>query len=354
MGSDEFEKFISGTFKEGASYGTIENPGIWPLRNYALAKAMGGGAPSSKITTFVGESSSGKTTAAIKLAAEVGSTSWKTGKQCDPLSDESCNVLVIDQEGTLDESWCKMNGFHPNEGGNKVMSFREGSDAIDTITAAIRSGNFSLIVLDSIDTVVPAEENEKSAADLVVGKKAILLNRAFRSWTVNLTCESKKFDKWWRRPTMCCINQIRHGIGTYVEESYPGGRGQYYYSSLFVRMGKPGYDNSKDRKKQVKFGKYKGFVKKNKTNEPNTPFEFDMALSDLPELGLEISDIDNISALFKDAKAMLKESEGGGYELFGHKFRIKNDLLDRLRAEPEFEREIMFNVVNKIRQEEDE
>jgi len=112
MKSSEFKNVISTEFSEGASYGTMENSSVWSTGNYALNKALGGGIPSSRISMFVGESSAGKSTAAIKLAAVVGSTSWETGKQCDPLSEESCNVLYIDQEGTLDESWAILNGYH--------------------------------------------------------------------------------------------------------------------------------------------------------------------------------------------------------------------------------------------------
>jgi len=51
-------------------------------------------------------------------------------------------------------------------------------------------------------------------------------------------------------------------------------------------MGKAKHDNDSNRKKEIQFGKYKGFVKKNKTSTPNTPFEFEMALVDIPELEL--------------------------------------------------------------------
>jgi len=65
-----------------------------------------------------------------------------------------------------------------------------------------------------------------------------------------------------------------------------------------------------------------------------------------------MSDIDNVGTLYKDAKKMMTKTKDG-YELFGHEFRVQNDLKDRLRAEPEFEHEIMQKVVSKIREEDD-
>lgn len=346
MSSDDFEKFVKKSLGEEISFGTLEL-GRWSMRNYALNKAMGGGVPSSRITTFVGESSSGKSTAGIKLAAEVASTHRKTGKPCEPSDENSCNVLFIDQEGSLLEGWAEVHGYHPNDFGNKVMSFKKGPDAIDTITAAINSGIFSLIVVDSIDTIICDEENDKSASDMVVGKKAIMMNRAFRSWTANLNCEGKKYDKWWQRPTMFCVNQIRHGIGTYAEESYPGGRGQYYYSSVFARMGKGKHDNDKKRGQEVNFGIYQGFIKKNKVEIPNAPFLFQMALRDLPNKGLGIGDIDNIPNIYSDAKPLM-EKKDDGYHLFGHVFRIQKDLEDQMYSEPALEREIMQKVIQSL------
>jgi len=344
--TDEFEKFVTKSFKNGVGVGTMPNEGRWNTRNYAINKAIGGGVPSSRITTIVGESSSGKTTATLKVAAEVASTHRETGERCDPMDTESCNVLFIDQEGHLDEAWAKIHGYHPNEGGNKVMSFPRGEDAIDTINAAIQSRLFSLIILDSIDLVVCQEENDKSASDLVVGKKAIMMNRAFRAWSVALVAEGKSMDKWWQRPTLMCTNQIRHGIGNMAPESYPGGRAQYYMSSIFIRMGKANYNNTSDRKKPLTHGIYKGYVKKNKTAEPNTPIQFDMILGDVEGLG--IGAIDNASAIYQDAKRFLISQDSGGYDFFGTNYRIKTDLQDYINSSEEAEIEVMNKIIANI------
>lgn len=304
---------------------------------FSLDKALGGGWTHGMFHLLVGPESSGKTTLAMKAAASINSINKETGK-FDLSMANPCCVFYADQEGTLDPVWAHKQGFNTRlDGVNLVAGLTSGEQLADTVNGAIESGEFSLIIIDSLETTVATKTLENSNEDSDVGGRSRILNRAYRQWA----CSVKKirnqfYDRPWRVPTILAINQIRLGIGVMQGDPrvLPGGRAQLHYSSTITWMGTPTIKD--DDKKEYGMGEFKGLTRKNKTGvPPKQNFQFLMALLDLDELPAGgVANYESVFRAIKDLE-LLKKTESG-YEFNGDAYRVQGDLKNRLCTDPEY------------------
>lgn len=344
-------KFLDLVKKQLGDDGYFGTPSIksWSSGIYALDRALGGGFPSARISLVVGKESTFKSTIAAKLAGVVSHTNFETGKIMNPGSEGGCKVLYVDQEGTIDEDWCAKHNYFPQDNGNIVMATTTGNQAIDVINAALQSREFSLIVLDSIEALIPAKDLEKSSEDFVMGTKAKMNNDAFRRWTVSLQDAAHNIEKWWQRPTLLCVNQLRDAIGGMgpVPPVIPGGIGQKQAASIIIQMNTPKYS---DDGKLASIATVKGVVKKNKTYTPRAAIEFDMAVRDLPEKGLTMGQVDNITSVLKDVRAnnLWEKKEDGLWHLFEYSVRTQAEFNGMMQADPEVEQNITRQVIKAL------
>lgn len=336
----DFLKKIKKAYGEEVHIG-IEKAEVWDTGVYNLNAALGGGLPAGRISLLVGKESVGKSSLAAKMAGVVNCTNWQTGEYCDPAAPESCKVLYVDQEGTLDKKYCEFHNFFPEKGGNVVLSTTTGNQCIDVINAALQSKEFSFIVLDSLEALIPFKDLEKSSEDFVMGTKAKMNNAAFRNFTVSIIEASREAKHWWQRPTLLVINQLRDTISAVpAPPTIPGGIGQRQAASVIIQMNTPKY---KDDGKFASIVNFKGVVKKNKVATPRAPIDFEMAVKDLPELGMGIGDVDNATSVIKDVRKnnIWEKKDDGLWHLFGYTAEKQDEFLAKMKAEPDVYTDIM-------------
>lgn len=341
----DFRKKIQKAFGEEVYFGTLSAE-RWSTGVYALDKALGMGLPAGKMSLLVGKESTGKSTISAKVAGKVNSTNYKTGKYCEPDSGKGCKVLYVDAEGTCDRDWCAQHDYFPEENGNIILSTNTGNQAIDIITAAFQSREFSFIILDSIEALIPYKDLERSSEDFVMGTKAKLMNSAYRVWQVAITEAARNCEHWWQRPTLLAVNQLRDSISSVpAPPTIPGGIGQKQFSSIIIQMNAPKYSDDGKLASKVEL---KGVIKKNKVSTPRGGFSFEMAVQDLEDLAS--GQVDNVKSIIQDVRKhnlWVKDTDGM-WDLFGLKAKTQGEFQAMLLAQPDLELDIMNKVIAAV------
>ena len=195
----------------------VRNVDVVSSGSLMLDRALGvGGYPKGRIIEIFGPESSGKTTIALHAIAEV----QKTGGR----------AAFIDAEHALDPVYAKKLGVDTDE---LLLSQPDtGEQALEIVEALVRSEAMSIIVIDSVEALVPQAEIEGEMGDSHVGLQARLMSQALRKLggIINKT------------NTICIfINQLREKVGVMFgnPETTPGGRALKFYSTvrLDVRRG---------------------------------------------------------------------------------------------------------------------
>ena len=345
--SSEFEKHIKKQLGEDLYMKSVPTM-RWDSGIYKLNSALGGGFPACQISELVGKESSGKTMIASKLAGVVSSTDYDTGQRCEH-KEGNCKVLYVDQEGTLDPVFCEGHNYLPEAHGNLVLATKTGNQAIDVINAAINSCEYSLIVLDSLEVLVPYRDLDKSSEDAVMGTKAKMNNDAFRRWTVSLMESRHNKALWWQRPTLLIINQLRDAIGTVpMPAQIPGGVGQKQAASIIIQLNQPKYANDGKLASKVEI---KGVVKKNKTYTPRAEISFEVALRELPEEGLKKGQVDNITSVLQDIRkySMWEKRDDGMWQLFEFSAEKQTDFRQMMIDDKQTEIDITKQVIERLK-----
>jgi recombination protein RecA len=184
--------------------------GAIPTGSLGLDIAIGvGGIPRGRIVELFGPESSGKTTLAQHIVAEV----QKLGG----------NAAFVDAEHALDPEYARKIGVNLE---NLLISQPDsGEQALDIVETLVRSGAIDVIVIDSVAALVPRAEIEGEMGDSHMGLQARLMSQALRK----LTAISSR-----SATTVIFINQLREKIGVMFgnPETTPGGRALKFYDSL--------------------------------------------------------------------------------------------------------------------------
>lgn len=133
-----------------------------PTGSLLLDYAIGvGGVPRGRIIEVYGMESSGKTTVCLQTAAEA--------------QKMSMNVAYIDVENALDIFYAKRLGVDIEK--LYISQPDSAEEALDIVENYVRSGDFGLIIIDSIAALVPRAENEGEMGDSVSGDTPIFIKR---------------------------------------------------------------------------------------------------------------------------------------------------------------------------------
>ncbi len=283
-----------------------------------------GGVPRGRIIEIYGPESSGKTTLAQHIVAEV----QKLGGI----------AAFVDAEHALDPDYAAKIGVNIKE---MLLSQPDsGEQALDIVETLVRSNAVDVIVVDSVAALVPQKEIEGDMGDQHMGLQARLMSQALRKLTAII---SKT------KTVVIFINQIRNKIGVFFgsPETTSGGNALKFYCSVRIEV---------RRAAQIKQGekiignRVKAKIVKNKVAAPFRTCEFDIMYNegisvagDLVDLGSELGVIkkNGNSYTFKEVKL------GVGRE--AAKKTIKDDkkllaeirkaILDEVHKEEEAERE---------------
>ena len=295
--------------------GTNMNIETVPTGSLSLDLALGlGGIPKGRVIEVYGPESSGKTTVALHMVAEVQKRGGIAG--------------FIDAEHALDPVYAKNIGVDID---NLYISQPDnGEQALEITETMVRSGAVDIVIVDSVAALVPKAEIDGEMGESHVGLQARLMSQALRKLTGIISKSNC---------TVIFINQIREKIGVMFgnPETTTGGRALKFYAS--VRMDVRRTETLKQSGEMV--GNHvKVKVVKNKIAPPFKEAEFDIMF------GQGISKEGDILDLA--VKENIVEKSGAWYAYQGSKIgQGRENAKTYLRENPA----ICAEVENKVREQ---
>ncbi|MDD4372139.1 MAG: recombinase RecA [Anaerostipes sp.] len=181
-----------------------------PTGSISLDVALGvGGIPKGRIIEVYGPESSGKTTVALHMVAEVQKKGGIAG--------------FIDAEHALDPVYAANIGVDVE---NLYISQPDtGEQGLEIAETMVRSGAIDIIIVDSVAALVPKAEIDGEMGDSHMGLQARLMSQALRKLTSVISKSNC---------TVIFINQLREKIGVMFgnPETTTGGRALKFYASI--------------------------------------------------------------------------------------------------------------------------
>ena len=281
-----------------------------PTGSISLDIALGlGGVPKGRIIEIYGPESSGKTTVALHMVAEVQKRGGIAG--------------FIDAEHALDPVYAKNIGVDID---NLYISQPDfGEQALEITETMVRSGAIDIVIVDSVAAIVPKAEIDGEMGDSHVGLQARLMSQALRKLTAVISKSNC---------IVIFINQLREKIGVMFgnPETTTGGRALKFYSS--VRMDVRKIETLKSGG-DVVGSRTRIKIVKNKIAPPFKEAEFDIMFGegiskagDLLDLAASIDVINKSGAWY----AYNGEKIGQGRENAKNFLKQNPDILDKVEA----------------------
>lgn len=293
-----------------------------PTGCLSLDLALGiGGLPKGRVIEIYGPESSGKTTVALHVVAEVQKAGGIAG--------------FIDAEHALDPVYARHIGVDVD---NLYISQPDcGEQALEITETMVRSGAVDIVIVDSVAALVPKAEIDGDMGDSHVGLQARLMSQALRKLTSVISKSNC---------IVLFINQLREKVGVMFgnPETTTGGRALKFYSS--VRLDVRRIESLKQAG-EVVGNRTRIKVVKNKVAPPFREAEFDIMF------GQGISREGDILDLAADCDVVNKS--GAWYAYKGDKIgQGRENAKQYLKERPEVRDEIEEQVRAHFRLKESE
>lgn len=280
-----------------------------------------GGVPRGRVIEIYGPESSGKTTLAQHIVAEV----QKKGGV----------AAFVDAEHALDPDYARRIGINVED---LIISQPDtGEQALEIVETLVRSNAIDVIIIDSVAALVPRAEIEGEMGDQHMGLQARLMSQALRKLTPIVSKSGT---------IVIFINQIRMKIGVMFgnPETTPGGNALKFYSSVRVEI---------RRSAQIKQGekiignRVKVKVVKNKVAPPFRTAEFDIMYNE----GISLTG----DALDLGVALGVIEKRGNSYGFQGEKLGVGRETAKTfLRDNPQVFEKVSVAVREAAKQAESE
>ncbi len=288
----------------------------------SLDLALGiGGLPRGRVVEIYGPESSGKTTLALHVIAEM----QKLGG----------TAAFIDAEHALDPTYAKRLGVDTD---NLLISQPDtGEQALEITDMLVRSGGVDIVVVDSVAALTPKAEIEGEMGSSHMGLQARLMSQALRKLTANI----KKTNTM-----VIFINQLRMKIGVMFgnPETTTGGNALKFYASVRLDIRRIGAIKKGD---EILGNETRVKVLKNKVAPPFKKAEFQILYnqgisreSEVIDLGVELG---------------LVEKAGAWYSVEGERIgQGKDNARDYLKGNSEICQKIEVKIREKLMSSDDD
>ena len=308
------KQFGTGSIMRMGDGGTVPDIEVVSTGSLTLDIALGvGGLPRGRVVEIFGPESSGKTTLALHVLAEI--------------QKKGGTAAFIDAEHALDPQYAEKLGVNVKD--LLVSQPDTGEQALEITDMLVRSGAVDCIVVDSVAALVPKAEIEGEMGDTHVGLQARLMSQALRKLTGNVK----------RSNTLIIfINQIRMKIGVMFgnPETTTGGNALKFYASVRLDIRRIG---SLKRGEEVIGNETRVKVVKNKVAPPFRQATFDILYnegvsleSELIELGVENNFVDKTGAWYSYKGERMGQGKDNVRQFLKDNPKIANEIEASIRA----------------------
>ena len=284
---------------------------IGPMKRLPDGRWQTGYAP-ARIVEIFGPEGAGKSTFCMQMAANDQAQGGR--------------VAYIDMEHALDPPYCQQLGLNLDE--LYISQPESGDQAMQLVEMLVKSRAFTLIIVDSVASLVTEAELQGDVTDSHVGRQARLMSQS-------LKILSAAIGQGKSPTTLVFTNQIREKVGVMFgsPETTPGGRALRFYANLRIELRNIGLIKSPSNEHHAIGQKVRAKTIKNKVAAPHQQVDVPMIWGqgidkwqELFEHGLATGVIQSSGAWysFDDLKAqgqnnfvqLLREDAGAAYRLY--------------------------------------
>ncbi len=314
MALGQIEKqFGKGSVMRLGDAGVVQQVESVSTGSLGLDIALGiGGLPRGRVVEIYGPESSGKTTLALSVVAQI----QKLGGA----------AAFIDAEHALDPLYAKKLGVNIDD--LLVSQPDSGEQALEIADMLVRSGGVDIVVIDSVAALTPKAEIEGEMGDSHMGLQARLMSQALRKLTANIK----------RSNTLVVfINQIRMKIGVMFgnPETTTGGNALKFYASVRLDIRRIG---AIKKGEEVIGSQTRVKVVKNKVAPPFRQCEFDIIYNEgiskegeLVDIGSENGVVDKTGAWYSFNKERIGQGKDNARQFLKDNPDIAAEIEKRIR-----------------------